>query len=287
MTGIFAILNTSDRYMELSIKQKELLIKFHELLVYGDSKLRATELNYKKLRTKKQVLYFMMGATQSYAESILRLVQPPSIYDKAAEVLMRSIIETLINLDYVYASRTQQNALSFMIYSTKDQIDFAKRHKKFMKKYPSWNLEFGYIKNPEDWDEFLRNKEKEIKLGERYFKKSFSDKFPNIRKRAETADNYLESKGKLTEGKSLEKYYVLYYKYFSQVAHLTMPGLERFTSYDENNHLRFDLDGKPDDIDRVVSVTYIIYFAILRFFLKEFKIFNKVEFEQFSKKIDK
>ena len=287
MIGIFAILNTGDKYMELSIKQKNLLIKFHEILVYGDSKLRATELNYKKLRTKKQVLYFMMGAVQSYAESILKLVQPPTIYNKAAEVLLRSIIETLINLNYVYASRTQHNALLFMIYSTKDQIAFAKRYKKFMQQHPSWNLEFGYIKKPEDWDEFLKNKQKEIKLGEKYFKKSLSDKLPGIRERAEISDKYLKSKGKLTEKKSLEKYYVLYYQYFSQVAHLTMPGLERFTSYDENNHLRFDLDGKPDDIDRVVSVTYIIYFAILRFFLKEYKVFNKAEFEQFSKKIDK
>lgn len=269
--------------MELPINQKNLLIKFHELLVYGDSKLRATELNYKKLRTKKQVLYFMMGATQSYAESIFKLVQPPSIYDKAAEVLLRSIIETLINLNYVYASRTQQNALLFMIYSTKDQIAFAKRYKKFMQQHPSWNLKFGYIKNPEDWDEFLKKKQREIKLGEKYFKKSFSDKFPDIRKRTEVSDNYLKSKGKLTEKKSLEKYYVLYYQYFSQIAHLTMPGLERFTSYDENNRLRMDLDGKPDDIDRVVSVTYIIYFVILRFFLKEYKIFTEVEFEQYSK----
>lgn len=273
--------------MELSIQQKNLLSKFHALLVYGDSKLRATELNYKKLRSKKQVLYFMMGAIQSYTESIFRLVQPPNIYDKAAEVLMRPLIETLINLNYVYASRTQQNALSFMIYSTKDQIAFAKRHKKFMQQHASWNLEFGHIKTPEDWDKFLSNKKKEIKLYERYFKKSFSNKFPSIRKRAEMADNYLRSKGKLTEKKSLEKYYVLYYQYFSQIAHLTMPGLERFMSYDENNRLRMDLDGKPNDIDRVVSVTYIIYFVILRFFLKEYKIFNKDEFEQFSKKIDK
>lgn len=269
--------------MELSIKQKNLLSKFQELLVYGDSKLRATELNYKKLRSKKQVLYFMMGATQSYAESILKLVQPPNIYDKVAEVLLRSIIETLINLNYVYASRTQQNALLFMIYSTKDQIAFAKRYKKFMQQHSSWNLEFGYIKKSEDWDEFLKNKQKEIKLGEKYFKKSFSDKFPDIRKRTEISDNYFKSKGKLTEKKSLEKYYVLYYQYFSQIAHLTMPGLERFTSYDESNRLRMDLDGKPDDIDRVVSVTYIIYFVILRFFLKEYKIFNKLEFEQYYK----
>lgn len=260
------------------------VILLQEILTYGYCKLSSVGLDYKKVRTKKQILFFMMGAVQSYSEAILKLASPPNSYDKAAEVLLRSLIETFINLNYIYASRSQQKAMIFMTYSAEERIDFAIKYKNLMIKHPSWNLDFGNIKNIQDWDAFIVEKQKEVKYIERYFKKKLSNKFPDLRPRAEQADSYLRKKNKLTQKNSLEKYYVLFYKYFSQISHLTMPGLERFFSYDSNGLPKLSVDSKQDDVDSVASITFIIYFVFINHFMKEFKIYDAQEFQYFKRK---
>lgn len=262
-----------------------LLDNFQKILYYGNHKIDTVRLERLKVRLKKHVLYFMMCAVQSYSESIHKLISPPRIYDKAAEVLMRSLVETFINLNYINACKTQKNALIFIVDSINERIDFAHKYKSFMSKYPNWNIPFGTIKNPNDWDGFIKQKEKEISDGQKKFKVKLPKKLPDVRARAVIFDEYLKSHKKLTRRKSLEYYYVAYYKYFSQIAHLTMPGLERFLAED-NNGLHLNIDGKPEDIDRVARVSYQLYFVVLRFFLKQFAVYDKsefVEFENYSK----
>lgn len=267
-------------------EQTQLLLEnFQKLLYYGNHKIDTVKLERSRVRLKKQVLYFIMCGVQSYSESIHKLICPPRIYDKAAEVLMRSLVEVFINLNYINACKTQKNALIFIADSISERIDFAHKYQGFMSKYPSWNIPFGNIKNPNDWNSFIKQKEKEISEGEKKFKIKLPKKLPDIRARAVIFDDHLKSHKKLTRKKSLEYYYVAYYKFFSQIAHLTMPGLERFL-IEDNNGLHLNIDGKSEDIDRVAMISYQLYFVVLRFFLKQFSAYNKsefVEFEEYSK----
>lgn len=267
--------------MQLNEYQTNLLKNYQQIIAYGNQKMKAVELRRVKVRLKKQVLYFMMCAAQSYSESILRLVSLPTIYDKAAEVLMRSLVELYINLNYIYTGRNQKNALIFIVDSINERIDFAQKYKKFMEKHPTWKIPFGKITKPDDWDAFIQDKKREIANGEKHFKIKLPKKLPDIRARAIIFDGNLALRNKLTKKKSLEYYYVAYYKYFSQIAHLTMPGLERFFTETENG-LFLNIDGKPEDLDRVVTISYQFYFVILRFFLKQFRAYNKQEFAQFE-----
>jgi hypothetical protein len=276
--------------MELNEVQKNILKNLREILNYGNSKLSSTYMDYRKLRFKKQILFLMMGAVQSYSEAILKLLDPeptynkPSpIYDKAAEVLFRSLSETLINLNYIYGDRTQTKAAIFLIHSLEDRIDFAEKFKHLKEKHKNWNLVFGDIKTPEEWESFISKRNDELKFIEKRLNKKLKDRFPDLRPRAEQADSYLKKKGKLTERKSLEVNYVYYYKYFSQLAHLTMPGLESFFSTDDQGNEMYSLDGNGDDIERVAEITYVAYFVILKFFMQEYKIYNSSEFMKFKK----
>lgn len=233
----------------------------------------------------------MMAATQSYAEAILKLMDNTggkSVYDKAAEVLYRSLVENLINLNYIYSERTQEKAVIFMAYSVQDRNDFAKKFKSLMLKYPKWKLEFGGMKKALDWNKFISDNKKLVDRAEKRYGITIPKKIPDLASRAIANDTYLKSRKKLSKTTSLESYYITYYKFFSQVAHLTMPGLERFFEVNSNGRRTLAIDGKPDSIDRLVSITYQIYFVFLKFTLQKFDIYNKEEFKkinEFSKSL--
>ena len=226
-----------------------------------------------------------MAATQSYSEAILRLMNNAggaSVYDKAAEVIYRSLVENYINLNFIYSERVRKRAVIFMAYSIQDKNDFAEKFKKLMLKYPKWNLEFDRMKNPKDWDKFIGENQKMIDNGEKKYKVSIPKKIPDLCTRAITHDTPLKKINKLNKANSLELYYVHYYKFFSQVSHLTMPGLERFYEIDGTGKRTLDIDGKPDSIGRLISITYTIYLAFLKFTLKKFGIYSKGEFRKFD-----
>lgn len=267
--------------MNLTEYQKELLKIFQEILQYGYSKMSTIPLDYTKTRQKKHLLYLIMGATHSYSESILKLISPPNVYDKAAEVLFRALIETQINLDYIFAGRSQRNAKIFLLHSLMDDIDFADKYKKFISKYPSWKFEFGGMKTVQDWQTFIDKKEKDVLSIKKKNNIPLRMAIPDLRSRAMIADNYLKILNRLKQDSSLEFQYVNYYKFFSQVSHLTMPGLERFFHKNSDGSRKLVIDGSQDDFERIGTVTFAIYCSILRFFLIHYKAYNPTEFKKY------
>jgi hypothetical protein len=257
------------------------LIALKEALRFGQIKLGQISLD-KRSRPKKWLSVLMFIATQSYSESILKLLAPPGVFDLAAEVVLRSLIENVINFNYIFSSRSDRNAWIFAIYSIRDRIDFAEKYKSFWIRYPGWKMNFGPIKKPSDWDAFIDLKEKEIqKIKKRYKHLSLDSNHDHLRERAAVADNYLNSLGKLNSRNSLEKYYVFYYKHFSQISHLTSPGLERFFLKEADGTESLRIHGSSEDTDRVIPIVYAIYISMLRSILKQFGIYNKEEFKKY------
>lgn len=284
--------------MELSEKQKLLLQNFKELLIYGNQEVAKVELKRKGISLKKKLLFFMMGATQSYAESILKLITPsqdhPAIYDKSALVLVRSLTENLINISYIHACNTQANAARYWIDFLQDTIKFANRYKSLMIKYPKaqypdWDLAFGYggtdprnINKPEDWDKFIKKIERQILSGQKRYKLPPNAKLPDLKKRCIENDDYLKAKGKLNQWNSLERRYITFYPYFSQIAHLTAPGLNTFIKSSADGSITTDIDSPPSEIETIVPITYPLYLSILRFFLKRFDAYNGQEIKKYK-----
>ncbi len=276
--------------MELSDKQKTLLQNFKELLIYGNNEFAKVGLKQKRTSLKKRLLFFMMGATQSYAESILKIITPvtehPAIYDKPALVLLRSLTENLININYIHACKTQANAARYWIDFLQQTVKFGGNYKALMEKYPKaqypdWDLTFGYggrdkrnINKPTDWDKFMRKLERQINSLQKRYKLPTKSQLPNIKDRCIECDNYLKAKGKLNQGNCLEKLYVTYYPYFSQITHLTAPGLNTFIKSLPDGSIRADVDAPADEIETIIPVTYPLYFGILRFFLQRFDIYD-------------
>jgi len=232
--------------MDFTEKQQKILNKYKETLVFGYAIMSKVQLRMDRMRLKKQLLYLHMGAIHSFSEAILRLIGSRPIYDKAAEVLMRSLIELYINLSFILAGKNQKNAFIFIVDSIQDRLDFAQKHRSFWKNHPQWNLIFGNkILQYSDWDIFINAKETELKKLSKKYKFKIPNKIPDIRSRAVIFDNYLKSINKLKEHRSMEKNYILFYKYFSQIAHLSISGIDRFVISDSNGVLHFNIDGMP------------------------------------------
>jgi hypothetical protein len=268
--------------MTVSDKNKELIKNFRELLLYGSSKLQAFPLHKDKYRLKKQILYIMMAATQSYSEAILKLMDNQPIYDKAAEVIYRSLVENLINLSYIYSTRTQENALIFLAFSIQDNNDFVKKYKTLMLKYPEWKLDFAGLDTSSKCDDYINKNNKFLAKSQKKYKITLSTKLPDIRKRVIQYYEYLKLKNKFNKKNNLEFSYVMFYKFFSQIAHLTMPGLERFLIREADGSENVEIDSDEKSIGRILPITYQMYFVFLRFTLQTFDIYNKNEFKKFK-----
>lgn len=268
---------------EFNEKQKELIREYRELLNYGFKKMSTIQLDFKKIRVRKRVLYFMMCAMQSYSESILKLMGTEPVYEKPGESLLRSQFEVWFNMRFIYSSRSEDKARLFLSDLVMESIAYAKKHKTLWEKYPAWNMEFGTMKQPRDWDKFISNNVDLLKKYRKGYKDKHVTKLPNLYDRTLAIDSHLKKIGKFSENNSAEKFYTLFYPYFSQSTHANMSGLQRYMRGTAASPEPFlDVDSKPEDAERILSVSYHGYFAILQFFLKVFNAYNSSEYKNFN-----
>jgi len=264
-------------------QQKEIIKEYLDLLSYGYKKISAISLDFKKARVRKMVLYLMMGAMQSYSESILKLMGSEPVYEKPGESLFRSQLEIWFNIRFICSSRSEDRARLFLSDILMESITFAKKHKALWEKYPTWNFEFGSIKKPCDWDKFISDNAGLLKKYRKKYKDKHVNKLPNLCDRALAIDKHLKKLGTLSESTSAEKHYVLFYQYFSQSTHANMPGLQRYMRGSASAPEPFvDIDSKPEDAERILVVSYQIYFATLYQFLHVFNTYNSAEYKHFK-----
>ncbi len=273
--------------MELTDKQKLLLENFTKLLVYGHSGLAKVGLKQKGISLKKKLLFYMMGATQSQAESILKVMSPTqqhtSVYYNSAIILFRSITENLMNLSYIYACDDQKNAAIFHIDWLQSILKYSNKYKGLMSKYPNWNLVFGDKQQATDWNSYIEVLKKDITTDQKYYKLPNDSELPPLEQRCIKHDQYLTTKNKLNQGNSLEKMYITYYPYFSGIAHLTSEGLNSFRNYRPDGSFSMDIDSSPKEIEAIIPVAYVNYIAILKFFLQKFGVYNRDSFKEYKK----
>ncbi|KKT66581.1 MAG: hypothetical protein UX25_C0034G0010 [Candidatus Woesebacteria bacterium GW2011_GWC2_45_9] len=269
---------------EFNTHQKELIKEYRELIAYGYQKMSGVQLDFKKVRVRKRVLYFMMAAMQSYSESILKLMGTEPVYEKPGESLLRSQLEIWLNMRFIYSSRSEDKARLFLSDLVMNSITYAKRHKTLWEKYPAWKMEFGTIKKPNDWDKFISDNLSLLKKYRTEYKDKHFTKLPSLYDRTITIDGHLKKLGTFSEKNSAEKFYTLFYPYFSQSTHANMSGLQRYMRGMVAAKEPFlDVDSKPEDAERILSVSYQGYFSVLHFFLQVFNAYDPSEYDHFKR----
>lgn len=231
----------------------------------------------------------MFGVTQSYVESILKVISPTknhtSIYANSGLILFRSITENLINLSWIYACKDQKNAVIFSIDRLQNTLKFSKRYKDLMikydnQRYPTWDLTFGDKQQANDWDEYIDLLKNNIAKEQKKYRLPTNSKLPPIEQRCMQHDNYLKRKGELRQSNSLEILYVTYYPYFSGITHLTVMGLDTFIKKSTDD---LSTDSHPEEIEMLAPITYSTYLALLEIFLKKFEVYEKTEMKAYER----
>ncbi|MDD3687806.1 MAG: DUF5677 domain-containing protein, partial [Bacteroidales bacterium] len=107
----------------LTEKQTKIINSLAELLNFGGETIQNSNLSSKQ-RPRKKALILMFSAVHNYSESIFCLLKESRTH--AAEVLLRPIFETYINLQFIYIGRNEKNAVKFLLeesYSKKNLIE--------------------------------------------------------------------------------------------------------------------------------------------------------------------
>jgi hypothetical protein len=273
---------------EFNAQQKELIKEYRELIAYGYKKISKIQLDFKEARVRKMVLYLMMGAMQSYSESILKLMGSEPVYEKPGESLLRSQLEIWLNIRFIYSSRSEDKARLFFSSLIMNSITYAKKHRDLWDKYPKWHMELGKIKKSSDWDKFISENLAILKKYQKKYKDKQVTKLPDLCARCLAIDKHLKNLGTFSEKNSAEKYYTLFYPYFSQSTHANMSGLLRYMrGTAAAPEPFFDIDSKPEDTEKILVISYHAYFAALHNFLKIFNAYDSTEYKRFKEYSDK
>lgn len=255
----------------LSVEQKELVEKLENLLNFGYSKISLG--NYTlKMRSRKTILFMMTGVIQSYSGSVLTLLKNGQT--NGAEVLLRPMVETFINLNYIFTGRSIENTIRFIADDEYDRRRLGKKVKEFLEKYPGYKTNFDHMDTPNDWSKYIEKRDKALKkinsVYVRRYRKQLKE-LPSLLDRAIAVDNDIKIRtGKLKN--SLEWWYITIYWLFSSLTHQTPRGLNSFIKKEAVGYT-FITDGDLDSIERIAITTFCLYYDFLRFMAKQFKLF--------------
>lgn len=265
----------------LSSKKQEVINDLNEILEFGFDVISSNTFKM-DMKPKKSILLSMMGAVHSYASGILCLLREART--DAAEVLLRSLVESFINLNYVYLDRKQQNAIKFLMSDEYDRKALGKRIANYLKNNPDTKSESKELIDITQWKLFLKERQKSIdELIDKY---PYAEKqLPGLRQRAVIVDNFNK---KILKGKQLLKlewWYLMIYWLLSTITHLTPRGLNAFFYKDAYGKDVVNVSGKPNNIQRVGVTTFIIYYSFLRLFAIKFNLFKLDRISKFRFRI--
>lgn len=264
-----------EKTLMLTEKQQKVLKELEELLEFGFTKISGIEVHLLKMRLKKGLVYFMTGAVHSYSDAILRLIREGKT--AAANVILRSLIESYINLNYILLGRSELNALRFIIEDSVNRRKLGKDIKSFLEKNPSFETSMGRVMDdPKAWDRFIKERQDEIDFVKRKRKLKRLRNLPDLKQRAIEVDKVV---GKPT----LEWWYLTIYWLFSHYSHLKARGLNAFLvkRRDASGYL-FNLNGNLEDIEKIVVTTYAIYISFLMEMSKRFGVPTAVELKPYK-----
>lgn len=274
----------------LSDRQLILVEELQKLLDFGYLKVSKGNFDLKRMRSRKSLLFMMTGVVQSYSGSILSLLKNGQT--NGAEVLLRPIVETFINLNYIFIFRSERNALRFIFDDEYDRRKLGNKIKKFLENHSSYKTNFDHMETPADWEKYIKERNKALKKLNTINKRKYHEELkelPSLYDRAVAVDkDTLTRTGKLKN--SLEWWYITMYWLFSGITHVTPRGMNSFIKKEDNGGYTFITDGKLESVERIAVTTFSLYYQFLRLMAKQFKLFPLSEltpFKEFFRNIKK
>lgn len=262
----------------LTVNQKKLLEELKTILDFGTIQIIKVDPR-KKFRPRKRLLYTFMVSTHNYAEGIHCLLKEART--QSSEVLLRSLIESTINLAFVFIGRNESHAVRFLLEDEHDRKALGSKLSRFLNKYPYLINTNNDMFNPTHWTTFMNNRDIEINKISRKYRYSLG-RLPDLRQRAVSVDSWEENKIGKSLPVRLEWVYLTMYWLFSLSTHLVARAENSFFDIDTSGNVTIDLSGRPEDVAKVSMTAYSIYYNALRIYGTKFGLFKIRDIKKFK-----
>jgi len=255
----------------LSPKQQTLVNELENFLNFGYSKISSGNFTL-EMRSRKTILFMMTGVIQSYSGSVVTLLK--NAQTNGAEVLLRPMVETFINLNYIFTGKSEENTLRFIADDEYDRRKLGNKVKGFLEKYPGYKTNFDHMDTPADGAIYIKERNKTLKKINTVYARRYDKQLkelPSLLDMAIAVDKDIKTRtGKLKN--SLEWWYITIYWLFSSLTHQTPRGLNSFIKKETVGYT-FITDGNLDAVERIAVTAFSLYYEFLRLMAKQFRLF--------------
>lgn len=267
--------------MEITLTTKEKINFLDALSLYADGRL--TQINNKIDNSKNIQLHTILQlgiAMNHYFKSLVSSLETSNII--AANVLLRSLVETFINIEYIMQDDTQKRSVFFMFEDFRTQILNLRTIKNLILTKPNETELFPELSTIEKCDaqfEKIDNAKKGIisilknDFNIEIAESEFNKKFPSIEQCANEA--------------GLRDIYNILYRQLCLVAHLGASGLKKIIKFEDNGYIIPPIDIE-EETKEILVIAYDIYRLTIEDLMKKFNLIIEEDFkslENISKKL--
>jgi|GEM_PF-5735307 len=259
----------------LTDQEKEILGYLDDILKFGDKIFNDYLFDTDEENYKKKFIAFHFGAIHNYSEAIYILCKNKK--PQAATVLLRSIFEGFVNMVYFVNTNSNRKIAKYAIEDAEKRLRVLNELKTFVAKYPKWKNKYS-MTNENELDRliiFIKKNIQALKLGNKSHLKTKIE--TKLIEKAKAYDKKIRKDG------DWELNYILFYKFSSTLAHLSLSGIENFL---QEGGTRFDTGGSRG-VQPVLVTVFGFYVAMLNYVRNRNYIPNKIKLTKYNKYINK
>jgi hypothetical protein len=260
----------------LSIDHQQKLENLKELLDFGHKAFKNLQVDWVRIKRRKKTLLRMATAIHAHTEGGYTLLSAGNIH--SAEVLLRPILETLINAEYILCGRSNETLNRFLTMSNTTLIKKLYTMLKFISDNPDTKVSLTNVQLLEA----IKSRQDENKEFAKLFKYKFETAEIAVADRVTRIDREYK---RLKKPQAFSKYwrYLTEYTLLSDNVHLSNHGL-RYYMKDSPTRVDLVFGGNLDVVGHLVDGFYVHYTEMLRIMSVQLNLVSLSEIKAYERK---
>lgn len=256
--------------MKLTETEQKHISDLGELIEEGFKSLGNLNIQWNKIRQRKRILLMIFTGVHYHTKSIRDLLADGRT--ASAEVIMRTILESSVNAQYVLTGRNNEAVNNFIQDGNARLLEQIDKMLRFRSAHPNADTNAGHL-TVKKLNDVKTQKTKEINNYKASYQYNFAGKLPSLRLRSQIVDDDFKRLRGVDPKITSEWNYLIVYWLISEHSHASFIALREFVGTNEQgDKVAFFLDGTKKDFDRIAATTYALYVDLLSLINRQFHI---------------
>lgn len=260
--------------MNTKKQNKELLNYLDSLIKYASGKFSQINNKIDKTNNIKLDIILQLGlAINYYIENIKISIENGNIL--AGNVLLRSLIEGFVNIEYIMQDSTPLRAIAYLFKDFETREKNVNTYKEIIEGDNSKSNTIPELSTPEKCDKFKVKLENEKKVLMNILKNDYGIEankkdlnFLNLSDRADRAN--------------LRSLYKILYPYLCGLSHMSASGLKDLIIFKSGKYLFKEKDNDIE-LNKILGTTFRIYLVSIEDIFRKFNVYSEEDFKYFWK----